>query len=341
MYQEAILNNIYIGFLFSVIFNLIILFFKRFHSKYTLDNRKGPQNINEKAIPRIGGLAVILGLICLNFLTDFSENLLMWKLIIVCFPAFIAGFVEDCMFSVSPIIRLMSSLITGIMFILIFQHTITHVQISTFDYLLNFKVFSIIITIVSIALLIQSYNIIDGLNGLASGCCILTMISISIMSYFIDDKEIFMISISFLFILIGFFIFNFPYGKIFLGDGGAYLLGACTAVIIILLSERNQGISPFAVLNIVLWPIYETLRSFVRRLLNNKNSIFQPDTFHLHSLIHKKNTNNFSSSLILFFHFFCCVWSIYFLNNKTFLIFGLCIFVLVYEILYKFHQKKL
>ena len=84
--------------------------------------------------------------------------------------------------------------------------------------------------------------------------------------------------------MLGCFVINFPLGRIFIGDGGAYLMGAIVAMLTILLSERNPEISPFASLIIVFYPFYELVRSTVRRKLAGRNTM-APDKRHLHSLV--------------------------------------------------------
>ena len=67
--------------------------------------------------------------------------------------------------------------------------------------------------------------------------------------------------------LFGVFLFNFPFGKIFVGDGGAYFIGAVIAAMAVLLPERNNSVSPYASAIIVIYPFYELMRSFLRRLV--------------------------------------------------------------------------
>jgi len=77
---------------------------------------------------------------------------------------------------------------------------------------------------------------------------------------------------------------NFPFGKLFLGDGGAYLLGFLVAWLAVMLAHRNPDVSPWAPLLACAYPIFETLFTIVRRLWARTHP-GQPDSEHLHSLV--------------------------------------------------------
>jgi len=87
--------------------------------------------------------------------------------------------------------------------------------------------------------------------------------------------------------VLGFFIFNYPFGLIFLGDGGAYLIGFTIAVLSILLVKNHPQVSAWFPIAVAVYPIYETLFSIYRRKFLRKVSPTQPDRFHLHTLLYK------------------------------------------------------
>ena len=142
----------------------------------------------------------------------------------------------------------------------------------------------------------------------------------------------------------GFLFLNFPYGKIFLGDGGAYLLGFMVAGIAVIVPERNADISPFASLLIVAFPFYELIRSTFRRMAQKGESAFQPDNRHLHSLTFKfilqrfslnaRQSNYLSTLLVLLFPAFTVGWSLAFYDNRSLLAIGTFLFILAYEFVF-------
>jgi len=95
----------------------------------------------------------------------------------------------------------------------------------------------------------------------------------------------------------GFFVWNYPRGLIFLGDGGAYLIGFWISITGILLVERNPQVSPWFVLLVNAYPIFETVFSVYRKLNQGKNPSVA-DGLHMHQLIYKRITSRPITSTI-------------------------------------------
>jgi UDP-N-acetylmuramyl pentapeptide phosphotransferase/UDP-N-acetylglucosamine-1-phosphate transferase len=132
----------------------------------------------------------------------------------------------------------------------------------------------------------NSYNIIDGFNGLACMIGIITLCAIAYVAFRNNDYTIIFIAIATISSLLGFFIWNFPRGLIFLGDGGAYFLGFTVGVLSILVVIRNPSVSPWFACLINIYPIFETLFSIWRKKFVKKISPGVPDGAHLHMLIY-------------------------------------------------------
>ena len=120
--------------------------------------------------------------------------------------------------------------------------------------------------------------------------------AIAIIALINGDFALAEFSLFFVACLAGILVINFPRGLLFLGDGGAYLLGCVIAVLAILLAERNSSVSSFASLLIVSYPIYETLRSFIRRTIDKNTDFFIADDQHLHSIMYRFISNLNSTS---------------------------------------------
>ena len=88
--------------------------------------------------------------------------------------------------------------------------------------------------------------------------------------------------------VMGFFVWNFPAGLVFLGDGGAYFLGFYVAELSILLLQRNPRVSPLCPLLMCIYPIFETVFSMYRRRFVRGRPMGMPDGVHLHSLIYRR-----------------------------------------------------
>ena len=88
-------------------------------------------------------------------------------------------------------------------------------------------------------------------------------------------------------LVLGFFVVNFPMGRIFLGDGGAYFCGYLLAALGVLLPARNAEISAWAAILICAYPVIETLASMRRKSRRDGHSVGQPDRVHFHMLAHR------------------------------------------------------
>jgi len=339
--------------------NLIIFFIVSLSSAYVflkivypnlekfISIPKGPQKIHEGKIPRLGGISIFLTIIIISIIVFYQENEKINLFIlysIVSTPVFLIGFVEDITQSISPKLRLFGSILSGGLFIIIFDSLITRVDVDVINLILSYKLISILFTLLCIIFLTQAFNIIDGLNGLCLFSAIISLLMISIIAYEVKDIETFSFMISLIFILLGILFFNFPLGKIFIGDSGAYIIGLYVAMSSIILVEKNISISSFVIVQILIYPSYEILRSFVRRLLLDRKKILQPDKMHLHSILYTRNTFKYSSSTIkinaytslqiIFIQIINFIYLINFYNNKNMVIGGIIIFIIFYEIFY-------
>ena len=166
--------------------------------------------------------------------------------------------------------------------ILFYGCWVPRVGIPYIDILISFAPIGIIFTIFASAGVTNAFNLIDGLNGLAGFTAITISVSLSFLAFpAYYDLGILCLSITPL--IAGFLILNFPFGKIFLGDGGAYLLGHSLVWLAICLMGIDSSISPFAVLLIFFWPVADTLLAIWRRKKLSKPN-YLPDRLHFHQL---------------------------------------------------------
>lgn len=340
--MSAEVQNYSIAFLSSLLVSGAICWLAHQRNQTDCESLAGPQKIHEGAVPRIGGMAVMIGVFVSLVLFRNVSISLFGLLFIAITPVFLAGIVEDFTGSVSARLRLLISLFSGCIFCWITGYQITSVGIDAFRFLLAIPVFSFLMTSLAVGAMANGLNIVDGLNGLASTTAILMITSFGILSGQLGDFELQVICFSIVSVCLGFLIWNFPFGKIFLGDGGAYCLGALVAGIAVLLPERNDQISPFSSLLIIIYPFYELVRSTVRRIVVAGYQAFEADDEHLHSLIYrfissrvliaKPIQNSLASAVVLILPLLCCFWAVMFANQRSLLVSGVFAFVLLYEI---------
>jgi UDP-N-acetylmuramyl pentapeptide phosphotransferase/UDP-N-acetylglucosamine-1-phosphate transferase len=106
----------------------------------------------------------------------------------------------------------------------------------------------------------------------------------------LGDSFLFTSALAMVGALLGFLFWNYPKGKIFLGDGGAYLLGFWLAELSVLLVARHPEVSPWFPMLLLVYPIFETLFSMYRRKVIQGQSPGQPDRMHLHQVIYMRLT---------------------------------------------------
>ena len=140
-------------------------------------------------------------------------------------------------------------------------------------------------TVVGIA---NSNNIVDVFNGLASMCVIIMLPALAYVAAQVGDPTISVPALAGIRAVLGFFIWNFPVGLIFLGDGGAYFLGFLVAELFILLLVRNSEVAPLFPLLVCIYSVFETLSSIYRRRFIRAVPPSMPDGIHLHSLIYRR-----------------------------------------------------
>jgi UDP-N-acetylmuramyl pentapeptide phosphotransferase/UDP-N-acetylglucosamine-1-phosphate transferase len=147
---------------------------------------------------------------------------------------------------------------------------------------------ALIATVFAVAGVANAVNIIDGFNGLSSMCVSLMLLAFAYVAYQVGDLELALWALAGVGAVLGFFIWNFPAGLIFLGDGGAYFLGFFMAEIGVLLIARHPQVSPLFPLMVCIYPVFETLFSIYRRRIIRATPPGLPDGIHLHSLIYRR-----------------------------------------------------
>lgn len=251
------------------------------------------QSAHSGFVPRVGGLAIYLsvlslipllsfGFIPLALVFDISTEELTW-LILSAGPVFVVGLVEDLGYSMAPRLRLIASIISSIVAMIVFKVWLSKLGVPGLDALLLFAPFAILFTIFATVGVVNAFNLVDGLNGLSSYVTISIATSLSILAIQVGNVQFTIFLTLLTSAVLGFLALNFPFGKIFLGDGGAYTLGHVLVWSAILLLNRASEISPFSILLIFFWPVADTVLAIWRRWkLGTPAGL--PDRLHFHQL---------------------------------------------------------
>ena len=254
-------------------------------------------------IPLSGGLFFVISFFFISLLNNFTYlNFVLYGSVFL-----ILGFFSDRNLKISAQQRLAIMLILSFLIIINAQLFIDKVDIVFLDKFLKINILSIIFFAVCLVILINGVNFIDGTNGNAIGYFIICFISLIYQLGFFENTQNELKTLKIMLCpMIAFFLLNL-FNKNYLGDNGSYLMASVTGILCIN-CFIYYNISSFYFINLLLYPVFEVLVSFIRKIQSNK-SPYSPDNLHLHHLIEKnlsqfkllkKYKNNLSTFVILF-----------------------------------------
>lgn len=251
----------------------------------------GPQKFHARPVPRIGGVGIFVGVLA-GLVVAWFQGVAELELAVAVWAcglfAFGAGLVEDFTKAVRPSVRLAFTGLSALMAAWVLGSVIDRVPIPGLDWVASTTAGAMAITVLAVAGVANSVNIIDGLNGLASMCAAIMLASFGYVAFQVGDMLVLTMALMGVAAVMGFFFWNFPHGLVFLGDGGAYFLGFWVAETAILLIHRNPEVSPLCPLLACIYPIFETLFSIYRRVVVRERPAGMPDGIHLHSLVYRR-----------------------------------------------------
>jgi UDP-GlcNAc:undecaprenyl-phosphate/decaprenyl-phosphate GlcNAc-1-phosphate transferase len=258
-----------------------------------LFDEPGERRSHTEKTPSLGGIAIFAGLM---FSMIFWMPFDIFKELQYTLCAFIIIFligVKDDIVELSPFKKLMGELMAaGIVVIK------SGVKITSLHGFLGIYTIpewaSITLSIFTIIVIINSFNLIDGINGLSGSISTLVALTLGTWFVLVDKIGLAIMAFSLAGAVVAFLKYNFSPARIFMGDTGALLLGLILSILVIQFIETNQSVlgkSPFAVaaapavaIGILILPLFDTLRVFTIRILR-KRSPFSPDRLHIHHLL--------------------------------------------------------
>ncbi len=290
---NTVMNFLILSFLISLAVTLVLIRYQHLHEHVSSDHDlSGPQKFHTNVVPRIGGIGIFFAILmtglCALFFFKLERGSLLLQVMVCALPAFLTGLLEDVTKMVGVKTRLITTAISAGLAGYFVNIWITNLQIPFIDELLTITAISMAFTIIAITGLANAYNIIDGFNGLASMVAMISLLSIGYIAFKVNDPILASTCLIIIGGIAGFFVWNYPRGLIFLGDGGAYLIGFLIAVLSILLVKRNPTVSPWFSLLINAYPIFETLFTIWRRRVHQGKNPGLPDGAHFHSLIYRR-----------------------------------------------------
>lgn len=276
--------------------SVLLVLTKKLHGSATMDLSHGIQKFHTTPTPRVGGLPIVIGLSVACFITTPEIKQILTSILIAGLPAFLFGLAEDITKRVGVLARLLATMASGLLAWWLTDYSLSRVDIWGIDWLLKYTFISVVFTSFAVGGVANAINIIDGFNGLASTMSILAFTGFALIAWSVGDETLAGVTIIFAACLWGFFWVNWPFGKLFLGDGGSYFVGFALAWVAILLIERNDSVSPFAALLVCIHPVSEVLLSIFRRKIKNMNP-GHPDRLHFHSIVKQRYVRRWFGNL--------------------------------------------
>ena len=260
----------------------------RWHGHLTMDSMHGVQKVHQAPTPRVGGVAIVLGLLAAWLLLPGDAGKLLGQMLLAAVPALLFGLVEDVTKRVGVRDRLLATLVSGVLAWWLTGYSLTRVDVWGVDWLLAWLPLSVLFTAFAVGGAANAINIVDGMNGLAGGALTIAFAAMGAIAWQVGDVTLTSLCVVFAAVTLGFLVVNFPLGRIFLGDGGAYLMGFLMGWVAILLPMRNEAVSVWSTLMACAYPILEVGFSIWRRHRREGHHPGAPDRVHLHQLVYRR-----------------------------------------------------
>jgi UDP-N-acetylmuramyl pentapeptide phosphotransferase/UDP-N-acetylglucosamine-1-phosphate transferase len=330
----------------TVIVSLLLVLTTKWHGKHTFDHSEGVQKFHSTPTSRVGGIALMAGLLAAWFLSPEPQSKLLGSMLIAGLPAFAAGLAEDFTNRISIRNRLLATMVSGLLAWWLTGYSLNHIDIAPIDYFLAYLPLSLAFTAFAVGGVANSINIIDGFNGLAAGTIMICFSALGFIAWQVGDVELAQLCLLFIAATAGFLVLNFPFGKIFMGDGGAYLLGFMLAWVAVMLPSRNPAVSVWAPLLVCAHPILETVFSMWRRHHRSGQHPGKADGLHLHSLLYCRVTrvlfpkarpelkNSLNSLFLWPISLLCSLVATIWFSNTVILIVGFVVCAFCYHLIY-------
>ena len=286
-HQELLVFSVFFGFVISYLSLETVYWVSK---KKNLMDDPEERSSHVTRIPTLGGVAVYLSILStiMCFGTFFNTNTMMMFLASISILLFLG--LKDDLLVLSPRKKFLIQILVGLLFVMSTDIRITSLfglfQIYTIPYL-----HSVAFSLFVIVLIINAFNMIDGIDGLAAGFGVLATFLLSILHYFENQIGLGVIGFSIVGSLIAFLRLNLSERrKMFMGDTGSMIVGFCIAILVINFlksSEINEDSmfhesAPVIALSILFFPLLDTFRVFMLRIFKYKTSPFRADRNHIH-----------------------------------------------------------
>lgn len=247
------------------------------------EDLRAVQAMHTKPTLRLAGVAIFIS--CwISYVIFAGQDGLLRSLLLAALPVFVFGLLEDVGFHQSPRRRLSASVCSGMVFLWLTGTYLKDPGWFLLDPLFDFWFVAVLFTLFITAGLVNAFNLIDGLNGLAGATSLVACAGIAYISQKAGVETVEMPATVIAGAVVGFLLLNFPFGRLFLGDSGAYSVGFMLSWLSLNALNVSDQISPWAMLMMFFWPIADTMLTIWRRFSAGL-PVGQPDRLHFHQVV--------------------------------------------------------
>ena len=248
-----------------------------FADKFRLTDVPGERSSHKRSVPIFGGIAIFSGIIfSLLFWGKLdSIQFILVSLVIV----FFVGVIDD-LHGLSPFKKIIGQVIAILILIYLGK-----IQINSMHGVLGVyelpDIIATLFTVFVVIVITNGFNLIDGVDGLASGVGVIASLAFGVMAYLMNQTDMAIIAFSLLGALLAFLKYNFHPARLFMGDTGSLLVGMTLSVLAINLIHSgvvtetihfpNKG--PLMAIVFLAIPLFDSLRVFVVRIIDGKNPL--------------------------------------------------------------------
>ena len=309
---------------FIICFVLIPIIIK-LSMRYNLVDKPNERKVHKVPISRLGGLGIVLGILSsapLWFLkgdTSMLIHLLVGMLILI-----MIGVIDDIR-ELPPKIKFLGQIVAALL--LAHAGLLIDNMFGIFGIEQLPIVFQYILTVFIVAGIINAFNLIDGIDGLAGGLALIDMTGFFVLFFLAGEVSSALIVASAAGGLLAFLKYNYHPARIFMGDTGSMILGfllAAMGILALVISRTTTSYFVYSeaaiiVFSIFILPVYDTLRVFAGRVINKK-SPFSPDKTHIHHVLMKTGFNHPKSAKILYLTNIVLIATGFFLRSEKLLL---------------------
>lgn len=302
--------------------------------KHLFDEPTEDRKIHLKKTPNLGGIAIFASVMftCCFFL-PFAKIPHLNYVIAAAFIMFIVGLTDDLV-GMNPTKKILSQVVTALIVTIA-----TDLRFTSFHGFFALHempyILSIALSTLFILLMINAFNLIDGINCLAGSIALLAFTTFSFLFWQMNEPAYLIVSVAMCGCLAGFLYYNRTPSRIFMGDTGSLFLGFVVAIFAIHIIESNKSNNaqqsvyiiqsvPALIFSILIIPIFDTLRVFSIRIFN-RASPFKADRNHIHHRLIDLNFSHLQSTAILVSFTLVCVLFVLLFSNWRIDVLFICI----------------